>query len=438
MKNSCLLACVLGVLVIALFESACASASANRVPVRELRTYAIIADDDQGTLSQTELPGIADTLVQILLDQGYVRSDQTLVDDPGRAATVFRIKIAWNEGRTSFAVISVAPEPGGASIYAGIAPAYASSVPPPYNDWDYDPWMYDDNFGYAYGPYCPFLTIFPFIPFYGFDHHRRLSPLIIYRPPDEHRPHSEHRPPAWDRYRHYVPPWQTDNGPRSPLLSPRRPGPAAGHERSSAATLRRTNPPLDRRSRPQNSSPGQPADRDHRPPTTDSSRTSPRRPPVDNPARPRDTSTSHPQNHDSDNRRSPDSAQRQPLPTGHDRSAPASSSTTRTSPPPGSERRPAPDYSARHTDANVRAAPATVPSRAPAPPHVSAPPTALPARQSAPPPRFTPPPPRNFSPPPPSRQSFSPPPSHPSPPPPPASSSNSSSDSKSSGHERER
>ncbi len=237
MKNPPLLACVLGILLTVLLASGCATASPGAAPARELRTYAIVAADDQGILSQTELNSIADTLVQFLLDQGYVRSDQVFIDDPGRAATVFRMQIAWNQGRTSFAVVSVAPGSGGAVVYAAAVPAEATPAPPPDEDWDYDPWRYDDNFGYAYGPYCPFFDIFPFISFYGFDHHHRPRPPLVHQPREHRRP-SEHRPPAWIRYRHYTAPAQAGKGPGVPLLSPQRPRRSSGPEGSPPAWRR--------------------------------------------------------------------------------------------------------------------------------------------------------------------------------------------------------
>ena len=90
MKTLRLFACTLCAIALAILGSGCASASSSPAPARQLRTYAIVAVDDQGILSQTELNKIEDSLVQFLLDQGYVRNNQTLLDDPARADAVFQ------------------------------------------------------------------------------------------------------------------------------------------------------------------------------------------------------------------------------------------------------------------------------------------------------------------------------------------------------------
>jgi hypothetical protein len=264
MKNLRLIACVLCTLIVAFFESGCASADSSHAPVRELRTYSIIAADDQGTLSQTELNSIVDTLVQFLLDQGYVRTDQILIDDPGRAAVVFRMKIAWNEGRTSFAVVSVVPGSGGERVYAETPPAYATSAPPPDapppdNGWNDDPWCNNDGFGYAYGPYWPFFAWFPFVSYHGIGRHRP-PPSMIRRPPDHSRL-SGHRPQQWGQYRHYVSPGQS-NGGSNPQLSPQEQRQfSAGHDGSASAS-HRNNPAPDHRARTANPSSSRPQTRD--------------------------------------------------------------------------------------------------------------------------------------------------------------------------------
>ena len=271
MKNFRLIACVLCALVVAFLESGCAAASSSRAPVRELRTYAIIAADSQGTLSQTELNSIVDTLVQFLLDRGYVRSDQILIDDPGRAAVVFRMKIAWNQGRTSFVVVSVISGFGGANGYAEAPPAYATSAPPPDDDWNNDPWRNDDDSGYAYGPYSPFFIWFPFASYDGiYRHHPPRS--VIRRPPD-HRGHSQHRPKDWGQYRHYVPPWQRNGESSFQLVAPPQRQSAAGHD-DSAPVSHWNNPAPNHRARPANPPAGRPQTRDpeHRPAPDHSSR----------------------------------------------------------------------------------------------------------------------------------------------------------------------
>ncbi len=455
MKIPCLLACTLGVLALVVLGSGCASASSRQVRVRPLQTYAIVAADDQGTLSQTELNSIVDTLVQFLLDQGYVRSDETCIDDPGRATTVFRMKIAWNEGRTSFAVVSVAPSSGEAIVDADAAPAETTWAPPPDDGWDYDPWRYDDNFGYAYGPYCPFFTIFPFIPFYGFDHHRRPLPPLVRRPPDHRRP-SEHRPPAWSRNRNYVTPVQVGHGANVPLLSPQRlqrpsglAGSSSAWRRNHPAPEHRVLPAASSSSRPQNGNPKfrptqdvspagpkpqdsrggspraaspppvRPADRDVRPPTSNIHRTNPSRPAFDNRVSPQDASPSRPPNRAPANRPASGSTQHPASTTGRDQSAPSAHFVAPTRPAPDPDHRPAPDSSARPASSNVRPPPATIPLRAPTPP-----PLMVPPREPAP-----------------SRRDFTPAPSHsPSlpPPAPPATSSGTKADSKSQARDRDR
>jgi hypothetical protein len=403
MRSPCYLACVLCVLLTAFLASGCTSTASMPAPRRLVQTYAIVAADDQGILSQTELNSIVDTLVQFLLDQGYVRSDQVFIDDPGQAAVVFRMRIAWNTGRTSFAVVSVAPSSGGPVVYADAAPVAAPTAYPPDEDWDDDPWRYDDDVGYAYGPYCPFFTIFPFIPFYGFDHHHR--PPLVHRPPQHRRP-SEHRLPTWRQYRQYVTPSQVGSASRIPLLLPQRPRRSSGLAGSSPAWSR-THPAPAHQTQPATSTSGRPADRDVRPPISDAHRTSPSRPPVNDRAQPQDVSTSRPPIRESNRHQAAGSSQYPASPAGHDPSASANRSMAPTRPAPGPDHHPAPDSFPHPASSNVRPPSATIPPREPAP----------------------------------SRQDYSPAPSHssapsPSPPAPSASSSSSKTDSKSQSRDR--
>ena len=72
MKTPRLFASMLCVIAIVVLESGCTSASSSPVPVRQLHTYSIVAIDDQGVLSATELNQIEDTLVQYLIDRKSV------------------------------------------------------------------------------------------------------------------------------------------------------------------------------------------------------------------------------------------------------------------------------------------------------------------------------------------------------------------------------
>ena len=455
MRESRIVACIVCLLVTAFLATGCTTVPSNPTPDRELRTYAIIAADDQGDLSQTELNSVVDTLVQFLLDQGYVRSDQTFVDDPAQAMTIFRMKIAWNEGRTSFAVVSVAPSSGGAIVYAGEIPADVSPgrspYDSPYDDWDNDPWRYDDDFGYAYGPYCPFLTIFPFMPFYGFEHHRRPTHPVA-RHPSEHHQNDAHRPRDWSQHRHYTGPWEVGRQPSGPLLPQQRPGSPFGHQNSSPVGRRnhRTSehqtatptsgssrpPPRDSDARPapgvapdrppvRNTRGGPPpgpprisgpsSDREVRPPPNDAHRTSPSRPPGDNRTVPPTGPIERPQHRDTTNRAGPTPPQQPASASGRDHPAPAPGSMPPTRPAPNPDHRP----------------PRDPPPERPAPP-----PTAPPRTFVPPPPRDNPPAQRNLNPP--SSRESTPPSPRSAPPPPAPSSSNSKTDDRSSGRDKAR
>jgi hypothetical protein len=236
MNTPRLFACILCAIAIAAAEAGCVSESSRPLPVLQPHTYAIVAVDDQGTLSQTELIRIEDSLVQFLLDQGYVRSTQTLIDDPAGADQVFRFDLSWNQERSSFAIVGVTPGIGEGDTPASPPPSYANAGPWPDDEWSGDPWLHDDGFGYAYGPYCPFLAVLPLFPYYGFDHPRRSSPPIAHHPPQEHRPTSGTHQPPWARNRNDVPTWTAGSGPRPPLASPGRPPPPPRNQRSAPPT----------------------------------------------------------------------------------------------------------------------------------------------------------------------------------------------------------
>ncbi len=265
MRTFRLLARILCTGVIACLEARFASACSDSV--REPGTYAIVAVDDQGVLPRAELDQFIDTLAQFLLDHGCVRGDQTLIDDPGRAATVFRIQIAWNEDRTSFAISSVAPDPDSGSGCAGDSPGCAAPTPLPYDDWSCDPWFYDDDWCWSadgYGPCYPFFTAYPLIPFYGFCRYG-------------YRPHRDHCPPAGDRPPSHASHRPRDNERESPPHSPGRDRAHSGHDRPGplrgSTTRTRPAPGADLRPSPGETPP--PANPNVRPsPTRVSSRAS--------------------------------------------------------------------------------------------------------------------------------------------------------------------
>jgi hypothetical protein len=410
MKTSRLVASVLFALGFTIFGSGCATASYSAVPIRQLQTYAIIAVDDQGILSQTELDKILDTLVQFLLDQGYVHSDQVLIADPVTANTVFRIRIAWPATGSSLVIMGVAPSYSGGSVYADSPVSYAPSSPWLYDEWSYDPWRYGDYYGgYSYGPYCPFLTIFPFISYYGFDHHRRPSPPFIHRLPPQ-RPPPVYRSPSRDRYSHYVPPWRPGEEARPPLLPPRRSRPSTWADRSSgpprSPASRKYNPVPDYRTPPSAS----PAARPRIPysgqrsiPDTAAARSQPR--PLDDRLAPQAAPRQTPRTWDSNRRRAPDSTASHPSsPASVDRPAPARDATARNQRVADTDRRPPPNFQPRRPDSTDRSTPAGRPQREYAAPQHSSPPpqreNSAPRRDYSPPVRESSAPARNYSPPP--------------------------------------
>ncbi len=141
-------------------------------------TYAVIAIDQQGVLSQADFRKIEVGVIQYLLDEGYVRPGEKYVTDVMHADIVFRVRIAWQGKNGGFAVTEVVPSFSGApasQTYGGggsaaYAPAYASSP------WYYDPWWYDDYYGSSWWPYGVFAGVLPFAPIYGGGHPHHARP----------------------------------------------------------------------------------------------------------------------------------------------------------------------------------------------------------------------------------------------------------------------
>ena len=456
MKTSRPFANVLFALGLAVLGSGCATASYSAVPIRQLQTYAIVAVDDHGILSQSELDKIRDTLVQFLIDQGYVHYDQVLIADPISADTVFRIRIAWPATGGSIAIMGVAPSYSGGGVYADAPVSYAPPAPWVYDGWSYDPWLYGDYYGgYSYGPYCPFLTVFPFISFYGFDHHRRPSPPYIHYFPPRH-PAPVYWSSSRDRYSHYVPPWHPDREARTPLLPPRRSHSVSWADRSSgplrspAAT--RVHPVPDFRRAPSASLVPHPrnsySDQRRAP---DFAMARPQPPSSHDRIVPQAESPQIPRYWDSNRRRAPDSSSARPSsPASVDRPSQARDASARSQRAPESDHRPSPDYSSRRADSAGRSPPSGNPQRQYAAPQYSSPPAPrenpAPRREYSPPARDSSASARSYSPP--ARESsaparsYSPPPARESSPSPAhassSSSSNSSGDSRSRSTDRER
>ena len=438
MKTPRLLATVFFAFGLAVLGSGCATNSYSAVPIRRLQTYSIVAVDDQGIVSQSELDKIRDTLVQFLTDQGYVHDNQVLIADPVSADIVFRIKIAWPATGGSIAILGVAPSYGGGSVYAE-SPAYYAPVSPwTYDEWSYDPWWYSDHFGgYSYGPYCPFLTVFPFIPFYGFDHHRRPSPPFFHGFPSP-----EHRSQSWNRYSHYVPPWRPGGVTRPPLLPPRRSLPrswadhSSGPPRSPAA--RRIDPVSAHRTSPS----AVPAPRPRIPYSdqrraTDTAMAHPQSSSSRDRVGPPDSSAQTPRNWDSTGRRGSNATSSHPSsPASVDRPVTSRDYSARSPRTPDSDRRPSPDASPRRPDSVNHSPPSGGPQRQSAAPQYSSPQpqreNPSPRHDASPPARENSASARSYSPPP-SRES-SPSPAHSSSP----SSSSSGSDSKSRSTDKDR
>ncbi len=355
MKTLRLLSWTLIAIALAFLCPGCASVSQGPMPVRpvqlQARTYAVVATDNQGILSQTELEQVEDSLVQFLLDQGYVRGNQTLVDDPARADVIFQIKIAWNAPRTSFAIVDVSPCYGGGGATAGPPPAYATAVPPPPDDdVSFDPWSYGDEYSYAYGPYCLFPSVYYFGPWLGFEHHRRHFPPTVYRPPRESRPHPDHRPSRWTHFRTDGPSWYGGTGHRPPVAPSRNNRAQSGRDHSSPTVppIRSGNSGL-----PGNSS-----------------------------LRPRDGGAVHPENPGASTGRPPGPSPRQIQPVPSNRSAPIQVARPPTGRPSGTDRRPPPEAASPRREMTAQPPAAVVPPREQFQPQRATHPASAPVRET--------------------------------------------------------
>jgi hypothetical protein len=351
MKNPRLIAGILFALVFALLTSACTSAQAGSTRIKELHTYAIVAVDEKGVLSQTELARIQIGIVQYLTDEGYVRSDQVFTDDVVHADVVFRVRIAWMDAGKSFAITDVVP-----SYSSGTAPTeYAAEAAEPYVPWSYDPWLYDNSdygYGYFYGPYAPWIFA-PFVPIYVWDQHHRPSPSVIHHPSPPDVSPGQHRPPWWNGYTGYSPrPRRDDDALRH--FPVRRPHDPTWDDRQSPlppSTWRARNPDGDHRPPPPDASTPRKPDPDHQP-HRDASTAGAQRPPTsDLPAPSRDAAPTHVRNPDSGSRPSSDSTSWGSRNSGSvDRSPPPareySQPSPSYSPPPPSSPPPSPPPSA--------------------------------------------------------------------------------------------
>jgi hypothetical protein len=298
--------------------------------------------------------------------------------EPGRAALVFRIKIAWNQGRTSFAIVSVAPNSGGGGLYTAPAAAPqepAPQAPPDFGGWDSDPWSYGDQDDAADAPFYLFFPAFSFIPYYdAYRHHGPPSST-------NHRSHnngplSSHRPPAWETGSRHPPtgPFANESGFRQ-----------KPHDDSTSHAQDRGAIDTGPRDHPQHHSPSSEHDRP--------------RPSQDSPARAR-TAPSIDRQMAPDRLSRPVSSTPRPTPEN----PPQHDLTPRSRPAPVRDLAPAPHSSVAHERGSAPA------------PQISPPAN----REPAPSPRYTPSPVRDPS----------PPPAHSSPPP--ASSSSKSNDDSSS------
>jgi hypothetical protein len=343
-KNPRPIAGILFALAFALLTSACTSVQTGFTRIKELHTYAIVAVDEKGVLSQSELAKIQIGIVQYLTDEGYVRSDQVFTDDVVHADAVFRVRIAWMDAGQSFAITEVVP-----SYSSGTAPTeYAAEASESYIPWSYspDPWLYDNSYydyGYFYGPYAPWIFA-PFAPIYVWDHHHRPSPSIIHHPPPLNVSPKQHRPPWWNGYTGYSPlPSQDNDALRH--FPVRRPHDSARDDRQS--------PPPPSTGRARN------PDADHRPQRDASTAGAQRPPPKDRPAPSRDAVPAHVRNPDSGSRPSSDSTSRDSRSSGSaDRSPPPareySQPSPAYSPPPPSAPPPSPPPPSSSSDSNSR------------------------------------------------------------------------------------
>jgi hypothetical protein len=334
MKNLRLIAGILFALAFALLTSACTSAQAGSTRIRELHTYAIVAVDDQGVLSQADLAKIRIGIVQYLTDEGYVRSGQMFTDDVVHADMVFRVQIAWMDAGKSFAVTEVAPTYGG-----GGAPVteYAAVAMEPYEAWTYDPWIYDNSsYGYYYGPYAPWILA-PFAPIYVWDHHRHPSPPIVHHPPASNGL-PEHHQPWQNGYTGYSPrPPQDDDALRHfPVRRTYDPGQDDRQAQPPPSTWRARNPDADHRPPPPDATTPRKPDTSHRPHRDAVPADTQRPPPSDRPAPTRDAAPAQVRNPDSGRSHTPDS------PSWGSRN---SGSADRSPPPAREYSQPSPSYS---------------------------------------------------------------------------------------------
>ncbi|MDD2763624.1 MAG: hypothetical protein PHE83_06580 [Opitutaceae bacterium] len=267
MKNPRPIVGILLILGLVFLAASCISVPARAAQPDGRQTYAIIAVDDHGVLTQADQEKIRRSLVQYLTDQGYVQRDQVLTDDVVHADVVFRVMIAWQDAGTRFAITEVVPSYSA----AGLPSDYAAESPPPAVPWSYDNDYYDDGYlGYAYSPFTPYWAFFPFIPYYEFRHHRSPPPYVNHPPPPKGPP-GKHHPPRWKGHTGYTP-WRPDAGSRPlPGMRPRRPQrPPVDGRRSlppSSSWHSRTTD-SHHRSVPPNSPVSRPLqpDSDHRPP----------------------------------------------------------------------------------------------------------------------------------------------------------------------------
>jgi len=205
-----------------LLFAGCTSGTTRSYRQSEPRTYAIVAVDRDGILSQVQLSKIQRTIVHYLMQAGWVQGDQTLIDDVFKAGVVFRVKISWVADTGAFAVNEVAPTYG-----AGPAETeYAEETTPDYgpygpdqrwagDPWLNDPWGYDGYYsGYWCGPYLPFLPAS-----FGFFEYRHHRPPAIANHPRPTVPIPWHPTATRHDYAHYVPPpYRPDHAPRRPPL----------------------------------------------------------------------------------------------------------------------------------------------------------------------------------------------------------------------------
>ena len=192
MKNFRPFALLFLTLVAAALLGGCATMPATgRVRAARPATYAVIAVDSTGVLSQADFRRIEVGVIQYLLDEGYVQSGEKYVTDVLHADIVFRVRIAWQGKDGGFRVTEVVPSFSGAPPPASYASGGSATYAPAYGDsgWNYDPWWYDDYYGDSWFPYGAFAGILPFAPIYGWN-----------RPHHGMPDHGEHRGPDRDHF----------------------------------------------------------------------------------------------------------------------------------------------------------------------------------------------------------------------------------------------